>query len=131
MSRIHHRFYLLIAMLSVAIPALSPRAARAQEIAPTISNMPSIRRRLEAAATSLVSADEALIGTERSVRVRIIVAADGRIDSTAVQQSSGNTSVDSTALTIVRTARFTPGSTAGVPMRSVVVLPLRFVFPDE
>ena len=149
MSRIHRMYLRLTALLCVSISVLAPRAMWAQEVAPsrateaaadsvpkpevapTISNMPAIRRRLEAAATTLVNTDESLIGTERSVRVRVIVGVDGAIESLFIEQSSANAAVDAAALRIVRTARFTAGRTAGVAVRSAVVLPLRFVFPDQ
>ena len=148
MSRIHRMFLHLLVPLCAALFALAPQIASAQdgapptmrpepdslpkpEVAPTISNLPIIRRRLEAAASSLANADASLVGAERAVSVRLIIGIDGSIESALVALSSGNPEIDSAGLRIVRAARFTPGIAAGTPVRSVVILPLRFVFPDS
>ncbi len=115
----------------LAAPAMqAPVDSLAADVPPSLTNLPALRSRLQSAAATLVNQDETLIGTERAVRVRVIVAADGSMETAFIEQSSSNVAVDAAALRIVRTARFTPGRTAGVAVRSAVVLPLRFVFPD-
>lgn len=101
------------------------------DVPPALANLPILRSRLQSAAATLVNQDETLIGTERSVRLRVIVAADGTVETAFIQQSSSHVAVDAAALRIVRLAQFTPGRTRGVAVRSTVVLPLRFIFPDD
>lgn len=122
--------YVLSRAAAVPTPP-APADSLAVDETARLANLPALRSRLQSAATELVNLDETLIGTERTVRLRVHIAADGSVDTAFVQQSSSHAAVDSAALRIVRSARFSPGRSGGVAVRSTVVLPLRFIFPDR
>jgi periplasmic protein TonB len=65
-------------------------------------------------------------GREGVVRLRVSVAADGTVESLRVEVSSGDSSLDSSALTAVRQWRFKPAERGGVAVAAEVVVPVRF-----
>lgn len=104
---------------------------RAFDVAPAVANLPRLRQQLEQVATRLVQTYDDLVGSERAVRVRASLDADGNVTGLAIVQGSGLREVDAEALRILSTTRFTPAQRGGAPVPSTVVQPVRFVFPDS
>jgi TonB family protein len=88
-----------------------------------------LTRRLEREVQQLTEAQNAL-PSELSVRLRLDIGTEGLVDSVAVLQSSGLAAADSAAIRVVRPSRFTPAMVEGYRVRTRVILPIRFVFPD-
>ena len=71
---------------------------------------------------------EALLrGVEGRVVLRVVVGEDGGVQSAAVETSSGDTSLDQSALTTIRYRwHFEPARRAGMPVAMEVRVPIRF-----
>lgn len=63
---------------------------------------------------------------EGRVVLRVMVDAEGRVESARLQESSGVPSFDDSALTTVYRWRFHPGRSGGVPVAREVNVPIRF-----
>jgi protein TonB len=63
---------------------------------------------------------------EGSVRVKVIVGADGLVESAEVLESTGGPILERAAVEAARSYRFTPATRDGVAIRSVVALPFHF-----
>lgn len=98
---------------------------------PEITNPNIMRSLLQQSAQRLISTYDELIGTEKRVRLRVELDAEGRIVSLGMLERSGHAAVDTEALSIAARLRFRPAQRGGVTVNSTVVLPLHFVFPDD
>ncbi len=63
---------------------------------------------------------------EGIVTLRVVVSEEGEPLSVIIKTSSGFQSLDNAALEAVRNWRFKPGTLAGVPVKSIVEVPVRF-----
>jgi protein TonB len=63
---------------------------------------------------------------EGTVRLRVLITAEGRVKEIAVARSSGFDALDEAALETVRKWRFEPGKQAGVPVEAVGFLSIPF-----
>ena len=110
-------------------------AARADvtgyDVEPGVASLVGLRSRLQEAAQRLVRADDALVGSERSVRVMVSLDAAGSVTAASITQSSGHAAADAEALRIVQATRFTPAQRGGATVPSTLVVPVRFVFPEH
>jgi protein TonB len=71
--------------------------------------------------------DESRLAHEEGVVIlRVEVTADGEAASVTVQKSSGSFRLDQAARQAVKQWRFHPGSLAGVPVPSAVIVPVNF-----
>lgn len=69
-------------------------------------------------------------GEEGTVRLRVLVGADGRAHEVNVERSSGYRRLDKAALDAVRRWRFVPGTRGGVPEAMWYIVPIEFVLKD-
>lgn len=99
-----------------ATPAPRPQPARVVEARPDVGKNPPPRYPESARRQ----------GWEGRVMVRASVGADGRVQSVAVQRSSGHAVLDRAALDAVRRWRFHPRTENGQSMPSVVEVPVNF-----
>jgi TonB family protein len=88
-----------------------------------------LTRRLEREAARLIETEPAL-PSQLTVRLRLEIDEDGLVAAQTILASSGRPAVDEAAVRVVRPSRFTPAIIEGVTVRTLVVLPIRFVFPD-
>ncbi len=95
-----------------------------------LANVGILTRRLEREASDLRSNLDSLDGLTLPVRVHLTVSPEGVVEQSRIILSSGWAVVDAAALRIVSATRFVPSHIEGVPVRSNVILPLRFVFPE-
>lgn len=66
-------------------------------------------------------------GVTGVVMLRVLVSADGRAESVAIEQTSGSRLLDESALQTVRTAwRFVPAQRGGIAVAATVIVPVRF-----
>lgn len=65
-------------------------------------------------------------GISGTVRVRVVVAADGSVDRLELAQASGNRYLDRAALEAVRRWRFQPATRNGQPVAAEVTVPIDF-----
>ena len=70
------------------------------------------------------------MGIEGTVRVRVLVGEDGRVQEVTVGKSSGDAALDEAALEAVRYWRFEPAKRDGVPVRAWAVVPIEFKLID-
>lgn len=66
------------------------------------------------------------LGEEGTVILKVQVNEKGQPNSVEIKQSSGHKRLDQAAVETVRTWEFTPASTAGIPVRSTVLVPVKF-----
>jgi protein TonB len=66
------------------------------------------------------------MGIEGVVRVRVLVGENGEPQEVTLGKSSGDSSLDRSALEAVQTWRFEPAKRNGVPMRAWAVVPVEF-----
>jgi protein TonB len=71
------------------------------------------------------------LGIEGTVRVRVLVGADGRPREVTVKQGIGDAALDEAALLAVRRWRFEPARRNGEPVAATVVVPIQFRLVDE
>ncbi|MBX7117952.1 MAG: energy transducer TonB [Gemmatimonadaceae bacterium] len=64
-------------------------------------------------------------GAALRVRVRLAVSKEGLVESLTVLESSGRASVDEAVLAALKAERFAPATVDGIPVRSLVVQPVR------
>lgn len=70
------------------------------------------------------------MGIEGTVRVRVLVGEDGRVQEVTVGKSSGEAALDESAMDAVRQWRFEPAKRDGVPVRAWAVVPIEFKLID-
>jgi protein TonB len=70
------------------------------------------------------------LGREGTVRILATVDADGSVLSAVVAASSGFSMLDNAAAAAVRRAVFSPAQRGGVPVASLVLIPIRFSIAD-
>lgn len=70
------------------------------------------------------------LGIEGTVRVRVLVGEDGRVQEVTVGKSSGDAALDEAALEAVSRWRFEPARRDGVPVRAWAVVPIEFKLID-
>ena len=70
------------------------------------------------------------LGIEGTVRVRVLVGEDGRVQEATVGKSSGEAALDDAALDAVRDWRFEPAKRDGVPVRAWAIVPIEFKLID-
>jgi periplasmic protein TonB len=71
------------------------------------------------------------LGEQGTVTLRILVAADGSVANAKIAHSSGFDTLDRAALETVRTRwRFVPARRAGAPVKSWVLVPIRFALSE-
>jgi protein TonB len=70
------------------------------------------------------------MGIEGTVRVRALVAEDGRVVQALVARTSGDESLDEAAVRAVRGWRFEPARRDGVPTRAWASVPIEFKLVD-
>jgi len=66
------------------------------------------------------------IGEEGTVRLRVMVDAEGRPVEWAIEASSGHDRLDQAALDVIEEWRFTPAQRNGQPVAGEVIVPMRF-----
>ncbi|MFB6344355.1 MAG: energy transducer TonB [bacterium] len=66
------------------------------------------------------------LGHEGTVVLKVLVDKQGQPESVSIKNSSGYNRLDEAALKTVREWEFTPASTAGVPVKSTVLVPVRY-----
>lgn len=94
-----------------------------------VADRVQLTRRLEREVQQLIEAQNSL-PPELSVRLRLDITTEGLVDSITVLRSSGLVAADEAAIRVVRPSRFTPAMIEGRLVRTAVILPIRFVFPD-
>ncbi|MBK1732578.1 hypothetical protein CKO41_12425 [Thiococcus pfennigii] len=70
------------------------------------------------------------LGHQGTVRLRVLVTAEGRAADVQIAGSSGVTSLDEAALRAVRRWRFTPARHGGHASAAWVLIPVRFQLRD-
>jgi len=70
------------------------------------------------------------MGIEGTVRVRVLVGEDGRVQEVTVGKSSGEAALDDAAMDAVRYWRFEPAKRDGVPVRAWAIVPIEFKLID-
>jgi protein TonB len=70
------------------------------------------------------------MGIEGTVRVRVLVGENGRVQEVTVGKSSGDAALDEAAMEAVRHWRFEPAKRDGVPVRAWAVVPIEFKLID-
>ncbi len=65
------------------------------------------------------------------VLLKVQINEHGLVEAISVSESSGVASLDRAALQTVRTWRFEPARHGGVPVSSLVIVPIRFMFRDR
>jgi len=88
-----------------------------------------LTRRLQREVDRLIDMHDSL-SAELTVRLRLAITTDGLVDSVFVLKSSGLPAADEAAIRVVRPSLFTPAVIEGHVVRTSVILPIRFVFPD-
>jgi periplasmic protein TonB len=71
------------------------------------------------------------MGEQGEVRLRVLVAADGRVTSVELSRSSGYERLDEAALESVKQWRFKPATQGGEPLEAWVEVPVKFVLENE
>lgn len=71
------------------------------------------------------------LGEQGEVRLKVLVATDGRVVSVQLNLSSGYERLDETAITSVKQWRFKPATQGGEPLETWVEVPVKFVLEDE
>lgn len=106
-------------------------ALHALEIADVrLSDPRRLQRQLQGAVQEILRDDDALLGRELTARVRLAVGPDGLPSDLVLVAPSGHARIDEAALQLVRQSLFVPMRVNGIAVKSLAVLPLRFVFPD-
>ena len=72
-----------------------------------------------------------LRGWEGTVRLSVRVSSEGSAESINISMSSGQKILDQAALRAVRNWHFKPAHVAGVPIKSTIEIPIRFVLENE
>lgn len=90
-----------------------------------------LRRQLQQAVEDLLAVDESLVGAELTARVQVTVDRDGSPGDLRLLASTGRAALDEAALRLVRQSRFVPMHVNGSAVKSLAVLPLRFIFPED
>lgn len=98
---------------------------------PEIADRRGLTRALERIAHDLVAEDATLLGRTFAVRLRLRLSADGNVASHELLVSSGVARIDEAAVRLVLRTPFRAGIAEGEPVGGMVILPLRFIFPDE
>ena len=98
---------------------------------PRVANPHALERVLFDHARRLVNEDTTLVGRTFRVHIAMQVDEDGVASTSGISLSSDIPAVDSTALVAVRVIRFHPGLIDDEPAPARVVLPIRFVFPED
>ena len=70
------------------------------------------------------------MGIEGTVRVRVLVGEDGRVQEVTIGKSSGEAALDEAAMEAVRYWRFEAAKRNGVPVRAWAVVPIEFKLID-
>jgi protein TonB len=70
------------------------------------------------------------MGIEGTVRVRVLVGEDGRVQEVTIGKSSGETALDESAMDAVSKWRFEPARRNGVPVRAWAIVPIEFKLID-
>jgi len=70
------------------------------------------------------------MGIEGTVRVRVLVGENGRVQEVTVGKSSGEAALDEAAMEAVRYWRFEPAKRDGVPVRAWAIVPIEFKLID-
>ena len=70
------------------------------------------------------------MGIEGTVRVRVLVGEDGRVQEVTIGKSSGEAALDESAMDAVSRWRFEPARRNGVPVRAWAVVPIEFKLID-
>lgn len=70
------------------------------------------------------------LGLEGTVRVRVLVGEDGRVQEVTIGKSAGEAALDEAAMEAVRYWRFEPAKRDGVPVRAWAVVPIEFKLID-
>lgn len=71
------------------------------------------------------------IGEQGEVRLRVLVAVDGRVASVQLSRSSGYERLDEAAMESVKQWRFKPATQGGEPLETWVEVPVKFVLESE
>lgn len=71
------------------------------------------------------------MGEQGEVRLRVLVAADGRVASVQLSRSSGFERLDEAAMESVKQWRFKPASQGGEALETWVEIPVKFVLENE
>jgi TonB family protein len=94
-----------------------------------LADRTQLTRRLQREVDRLIDMHESL-PAELTVRLRLAITTDGLVDSVFVLKSSGLPAADEAAIRVVRPSLLTPAVIEGHVVRTSVILPIRFVFPD-
>jgi protein TonB len=70
------------------------------------------------------------MGIEGTVRVRVLVGEDGRVQEVTIGKSSGEAALDESAMDAVSKWRFEPARRNGVPVRAWAIVPIEFKLID-
>lgn len=119
------------ALLITSGPGAAFERVTVTEVPPTMRDLPGFRRKLGDFADGLVREDEKLVGRELAIRIRLHITEDGGVAADTLITSSGVAAADSAAVRLARTVRFTPGMFEGEIVPMYVIMPIRFIFPDE
>jgi protein TonB len=71
------------------------------------------------------------MGEQGEVRLRVLVAVDGRVASVQLSRSSGFERLDEAALESVKQWRFKPATQGGEPVETWVEVPVKFVLEND
>jgi protein TonB len=71
------------------------------------------------------------MGEQGEVRLRVLVAVDGRVASVQLSRSSGFERLDEAALDSVKQWRFKPATQGGEPLETWVEVPVKFVLEND
>ncbi len=71
------------------------------------------------------------MGEQGEVRLRVLVAVDGRVASVQLSRSSGFERLDEAALESVKQWRFKPATQGGEPLETWVEVPVKFVLEND
>lgn len=66
-------------------------------------------------------------GAEGKVVIRVLISAQGRVQSAVVDRSSGHEALDLAALTAINAAQFKPYMENGVAVRAMADIPFEFL----
>lgn len=96
----------------------------------SVSDVARLTRRLQVVTERMMQLDKLLVGTQRTMRLRVSITAEGLVSDVAVTVSSGNQAIDAEAVKLVRETLFVPLLVEGEPTATEVTLPLRFIFGE-
>lgn len=124
-------------------PTTEAKPESLSEAAPALSNAPPASLPVEQKPLVRAEADylnnpkpsyprlSKRMGEQGEVRLRVLVAADGRVASVELSRGSGYERLDEAALESVKQWRFKPANQGGEPLETWVEVPIKFVLENE